>query len=136
MTETKIFNNKNEGVSVANSQLYQQLTKITGVLTSNLRIKTSTNVPVMAFFRSNSANKHSLAECETTKCQECEIPIIFKIKDPTCDGSHHLWGENCWIKPKLKKGDKAILEGKFSPSEKSNRPSFTCSDYQLINDYE
>jgi len=83
MTETKIFNNKNEGVLVANSRLYQQPTKITGILTSQIRSKPSSDTPFMAFSRSDSSNKHSLAECERTKCKDCEIPVIFRIKKVT-----------------------------------------------------
>lgn len=133
MTETKIFNNKNEGASVANSQLYQQPTKITGVLTSQIRPKSSANVDSYGYLRTKE-DKHSLAECERTKCRECEIPVIFKIKAPECDGSHHLFSKMfCWLKPSLKKGDSVLLEGEFSPSKKSNRPSFTCYSYQIIN---
>jgi hypothetical protein len=40
------------------------------------------------------------------------------------------------VKPQLKKGDKVILEGKFSSSEKSSRPSFTCYKYQILKDHE
>jgi hypothetical protein len=34
----------------------------------------------MAFFRPADSQKHSLAECEAAKCQECEIPVVFRIK--------------------------------------------------------
>jgi len=33
----------------------------------------------------------------------------------------------------LKKGNSVILEGKFSPSENSKRPSFTCYSFEIIN---
>lgn len=108
----------------------KQLEKIKGILTSNLRTRTSSNTPYMAFFRANDdcekVYRHSLAQCEAQKCKECEIPVIFRIK--TCDGSSH----NCY-KPNLKKGDRVILEGEFSQSKDSNRPSFTCYNYEIIS---
>jgi uncharacterized coiled-coil protein SlyX len=55
-------------------------TKIQGILTSQIRSKPSSDTPAMAFLRPTDSQKHSLAECEKTKCQECEIPVIFRVK--------------------------------------------------------
>jgi hypothetical protein len=82
MLKEKNLNPKGEnikGVPVANSQLYQQPTKITGILTSQIRSKPSSDVPYMVYLRPESANtKHSLKECEAQKCQSCETPVIFR----------------------------------------------------------
>ena len=154
MKETKIFNNKTARVPVANSQLYQQPTKITGVLTSQIRSKASSDTPYMAFFRieegwkggyycSSHRMSHDLTECIASNCQECEIPVIFRIINEihldhlpnafTCNFKHRELGETHWIKPNLKKGDKVLLEGKFASSDHSPRPSFTAYSYQIIN---
>lgn len=145
MKETKIFNNKTERVPVANSQLYQQPTKIQGILTSNLRTRTSTDVPYMAFFRANytDAYLHSLSDCRDSKCKSCEIPVVFRIENEypglleislVVDKNDSPLGK--WHKPNLSKGDSVILEGEFSNSKDSNRPSFTCYSYEIINSHE
>ena len=143
MKETKIFeNNKVAQPSKATEQI-----KIKGILTSNIRTRTSTDVPYMAFFRANDdcekVYRHSLTECEAQKCKECEIPVIFRItvithldhlpEDAFCIYKYRSLGEKHWAKPNLKKGDSVILEGEFSRSKDSNRPSFTCYSYQLIS---
>jgi len=137
MLKETITNNK---VFVDNFQFNNnQQTKITGILTSSIRTKESSNTPYYCFFRPDSANsKHSLEECERIICKDCEIAVIFRIK--RCDYNCLVKEcaipkcQNCWIKPNLKKGDKVILAGKFSQSEDNNRPSFTCYSYRLIND--
>lgn len=59
----------------------KELTKIQGILTSNLRSKLSSQVEYMAFFRLEPEyEKHSSKECAKAKCQHCEIPLVFKIK--------------------------------------------------------
>lgn len=120
----------------------KQLTKIQGLLTSNLRSRASSNTPYMAFFRASDDCKriyrHSLAECEAQKCKHCEIPIIFRhgyskafFKTFT-ESSKNLANP----KPNLKKGDSVILEGEFSESKGSDRPSFTCYSYRVLKDHE
>jgi hypothetical protein len=101
MKETKIF--KNSEVAQPYSQTEQiidklteksiktlnqaladkdnyKLVKISGVLTSQIRSKPSSDSPFMAFLRPTDSQKHSLAECEKIKCQSCEIPVIFRVK--------------------------------------------------------
>ena len=123
-----------------------KLTKISGILTSQIRTRQSSDTPFMAFVRLeynehldrywSCKNKHGLLECIAEKCQECETPVIFRISNSKCcqgsDGSGHLGSGVRWLKPKLKKGDSVILEGKFSPSENSNRPSFTCYSFEIL----
>ena len=119
-----------------------KLVKISGILTSQIRSKPSSDTPFMAFLRPNSANEnHSLAECEAQKCQQCEIPVIFRVK------SKEIIHKDCWtkgncqgcqkeeIKPNLNKGDKVLLEGKFENSKNSNRPSFTAYSFEIINSH-
>lgn len=108
-------------------------TKIQGILTSNLRTRTSSAIPAMAFFRPEylcKSQKHSWEECQRTKCQECEIPVIFRIKETGI--IHKSEDTFLEIKPNLKKGDLVILEGEFSNSKKSNRLSFTCYSYEVL----
>jgi len=115
----------------------KELTKIAGVLTSSIRSKPSSDVSYMAYLRpDNAKEKHSLEECERTKCQSCETPVIFRWVN---NGHNYHELTNCefpkkhWQKPNLKKGDKVLLEGKFASSDHSKRPSFTCYSYQIIN---
>jgi len=124
-----------------------KLVKISGILTSQIRSKPSSDTPFMAFVRldTDASNyiigfkHHSLEECANSKCKDCEIPVIFRVKPKTkfCSSGVHKEDIECssW-KPKLKKGDSVILEGKFSPSENSKRPSFTCYSYQILKDHE
>lgn len=95
----------------------------------------------MAFFRANDdcerVYRHSLAECEAQRCKDCEIPVVFRIPKYSFFTESHLkyYGYDPeYIKPQLKKGDKVQLEGEFSQSKESNRPSFTCSAYQIIKE--
>jgi len=101
----------------------------------------------MVYLRPESANiKHSLKECEAQKCQQCEIPVIFRIPKEThsdhlpeaftCVFKYRELGDAHWIKPKLKKGDKVLLEGIFASSDHSPRPSFTAYSYQIIINHE
>lgn len=132
-------NNLKRSIEVLEKKKTKGIIQIQGILTSNLRIRKSTDVPYMAFFRPEyncASQKHSWEECERTKCQSCEIPVIFRLKDPGCDESHFLRKNHCWIEPNLKKGDSIILAGEFSPSQKSNRPSFTCYNYTVLKEHE
>ena len=109
--------------------------KIKGILTSNIRTRTSTDVPYMTFFRLKYSDReisHSDAElCANAKCKKCEIPVIFRINK----GWNHLTKTFDTAKPNLKKGDAVILEGTWANSEKSNRPSFTCYSYQVLKEF-
>ena len=79
MKETKIFKNNEVLTNLAKETVERN--KITGILTSQIRSKPTSDAPYYAFFRPDSANaKHSLVECEKQKCQDCEIPVIFRIK--------------------------------------------------------
>lgn len=146
MTETKIFNNK-VLTNLAKETVENKINRtkgtvkilIQGILTSSIRPKPSTDTPFYGYLRPDSANKHSLAECERTKCQECEIPVIFRWISKNHRVHEMEPKEECfnekehWQNPNLKKGDKVILEGEFSERKKSHRPSFTCYSYQLIS---
>jgi hypothetical protein len=88
-------------------------TKISGILTSQIRSKPSSEIPYkelgkvpgktklvffMAFLRPDYANfQHSLAECEKIKCQRCEIPVIFRVKPKTefCSSGFHKEDIDC-----------------------------------------
>ena len=99
----------NLGVSVANSQLNKQLSKITGILTSRIEVKPSSDVPAYGFFKLTD--------------KEVDIPVVFRIKE-----------NNNWIKPQIKKGSTCLLVGEWKESKENNRPSFTCSTYQLLQE--
>ena len=73
----------------------------------------------MIFLRMND-NKHSQTECADSRCQSCEIPVVFRIKK---DGEY--------FKPDVKKGDKLELGGLFA-EKFSTRPSFTAYTYQVL----
>ncbi|WNE40351.1 MAG: hypothetical protein GBAus27B_000418 [Mycoplasmataceae bacterium] len=124
----------NSAVEVPTNQ-ETELVKLKGELTSNIRTKASTNTPYYAFLKSEDCvNCHNVREicqaltpkhkncdeCAKQKCQECEIPVIFRLKEET--------------KPNFKKGNKVILEGNFSVSKQAKRPSFTCYFYQLLKE--
>ena len=106
-----------------------KLTKTQGILTSNLRTRKSSNTPYMAFFRPfRDCEEHTIEKCEASKCQKCEIPVVFRLKPCEYkDCQCHTY------KPSLKKSDRVVLEGEFANSQKSNRPSFTCSAYEIIS---
>lgn len=142
MTERK-ENLKNNSLTSCSAEVKltekNNLTKIQGILTSGIRTKASTDTPYYCFFRTNSDNKHSLTECQQSKCQECEIPIIFRIESNSnskyckfLDNYHHLGCEKKWIKPKFQKGEQVLLTGNWAKSDHSSRPSFTVYYYQIL----
>src|SRR2546421_5331170 len=89
-------------VSVANSNFNQQLTKIKGTLTSQIRKREETSPYYYAFVK--------------LKGHGADLPVIFKIKD--------------FKEPSLKKGNLVQLTGHYSNSDKNIRKSFTCSFYE------
>ena len=92
---------------------------ISGVATSQVRSKTTSDTPAYIFLRINN-NKHSQAECADLACRNCEIPVIFRIKQ-----------EQKFIKPTINKGDNLTLTGYFADVDKP-RPSFTAYNYQNL----
>jgi hypothetical protein len=100
----------NFGVLVANSQLEKQPIRITGILTSRIETKPSSDIPAYGFFKLDNL--------------ETEIPVIFRIKDE----------KGTWTKPAIKKGSSVELEGYFVESKDKERPSFTCSAYQILTE--
>ena len=77
----KFENERNKRLRELEAKESKELTKIRGILTSNLRTRTSADVPYMAFLRLETADfkNHSLAECSANKCKDCEIPVVFRI---------------------------------------------------------
>ncbi len=121
-----------------------KLTKISGILTSQIRSKASSNTPYMAFIRKvRECQQHPIEECQRIKCQECEMPVVFRITNEThldhlsgaftCNFKHRELGETHWQKPNLKKGVKVLLQGSWAKSDHSPRPSFTAYSYQIID---
>jgi len=92
---------------------------ISGVATSQIRNKSTTDTPAYIFLRQKN-NKHSLKECVENKCKSCEIPVIFRIKQ-----------DYQFIKPNINKGDNLQLGGYFADTHKP-RPSFTAYSYQNL----
>jgi len=121
---------KTSGENALPSNRTEQI-KIQGILTSNLRTRLSSDTPYMAFLRLETADftNHSLAECSATKCKDCEIPVIFRLKEAGV--IHKDEDTTLEIRPKLKKGKKVILEGQWAKSN-GNRPSFTCYSYRVL----
>ena len=103
-------NGENKGVSVANSNFNQQLTKIKGTLTSQIRKREETSPYYYAFVK--------------LKGHGADLPVIFKVKN--------LDDPNNFVEPQLKKGNLVQLTGHYSNSDKNIRKSFTCSAYELI----
>jgi hypothetical protein len=102
------------GVSVANSNFNQQLTKIKGTLTSQIRKREETSPYYYAFVK--------------LKGHGADLPVVFKVKN---------WDEpNNFVEPKLKKGERVELTGHYSNSDKNIRKSFTCSEYQLLDEID
>jgi len=93
---------------------------ISGIATSEIRTKQTTDTPAYIFFRLKENNKHTLTQCINSKCKSCEIPVVFRIKK-----------EQKFIKPKINKDDSLQLAGYFADTPKP-RPSFTCYSYQLL----
>src|SRR3954447_21173926 len=113
--ETLIPNReKANRVSVANSQPNQQLTKIKGILTSQIRKREEKEPYYYAFVK--------------LKGHGADLPVIFKVKN--------LDDTNNFVEPKLKKGNLVELTGHYSNSDKNIRKSFTCSAYELLKDHE
>ena len=129
--ETKIFENTLEVPAVNFPFREKQPPKpphkdwilISGIATSQVRSRSSSDVPAMIFLRIND-NKHALKECANSECKRCEIPIIFRIKK-----------EGKYFKPKINKGDNLELAGYFADTDKP-RPSFTCYSYEVITKHE
>jgi hypothetical protein len=88
------------------------LVKLQGILTSNIRTRESSNTPYYAFFRTDDNQKHSRAVCERAKCQECEIPIIFRPKLTTVCQQPEPHQHQETGKPYLNKNNQVILIGK------------------------
>ncbi|WNE40576.1 MAG: hypothetical protein mread185_000033 [Mycoplasmataceae bacterium] len=88
---------------VVNTQ--KQLTKIQGKLTSQVRQRSEKDPYYYAFIK--------------LKGHGADLPVIFRVDQTD--------------KPKLEKGDYAELTGHYSNSDKNIRKSFTCSNYQLLD---
>ena len=97
-------------VPVANSNFNQQLTKIKGILTSQIRRRDEEKEPYYYAF-------------VKLKGHGADLPVIFRVQDKS----------NNLIEPKLKKGNLVQLTGHYSHSDKNIRKSFTCSAYELIS---
>ena len=95
-------------VPVANSNFNQQLTKIKGILTSQIRRRDEEKEPYYYAF-------------VKLKGHGADLPVIFKVKN--------LDDPNNFVEPKLKKGNLVALTGHYSNSDKNIRKSFTCSAY-------
>jgi len=90
---------------------------ITGIATSQVRSKSTSDTPAYIFLRQKNNNKHSQLECVNTKCQNCETLVVFRIKQ-----------DKQWFKPQISKGDNLQLGGYFADTHKP-RPSFTAYYY-------
>ncbi|MDR1670564.1 MAG: hypothetical protein LBR43_02490 [Spiroplasmataceae bacterium] len=88
---------------VVNTQ--QQLTKIQGKLTSQIRQRSEKEPYYYAFIK--------------LKRHGADLPVIFRIKEEK--------------QLPLKKGDHVELAGNYSNSDKNIRKSFTCFTYQLLD---
>jgi len=113
--ENTLTRDKNIGVPVANSNFNQQLTKIKGILTSQIRRREEEKKPYYYAF-------------VKLKGHGADLPVIFKVKN--------LDDPNNFIEPSLKKGNLVQLTGHYSNSEQNIRKSFTCSAYKLLKDHE
>src|SRR4051812_16133910 len=109
--ENLTLTGENKGVSVANSNFNQELVKIKGNLTSQIRKREETSPYYYAFVK--------------LKGHGADLPVIFKVKN--------LDDPNNFIEPSLKKGNLVQLTGHYSNSDKNIRKSFTCSAYELIS---
>src|SRR4051794_39035624 len=112
--ENTLTGEKINRVSVANSNFNQQLTKIKGTLTSQIRKREETSPYYYAFVK--------------LKGHGADLPVIFKVKN--------LDDPNNFVEPQLKKGNLVQLTGHYSNSDKNIRKSFTCSAYELLKDHE
>jgi hypothetical protein len=105
-----------KGVPVANSNFNQQLTKIKGTLTSQIRKREETSLSTSSYY-------YAFVKL---KGHGADLPVIFKVKDE----------QDNFVEPKLKKGNLVQLTGHYSNSDKNIRKSFTCSFYELLKDHE
>lgn len=87
----------------------QKLTTLKGLTTSQIwkREKLS-DIPAYCFLKTDEL--------------EQDIPVVFRIKE-----------NNSWIKPKIPKYSYLQVQGNYSNSGKSERPSFTAYSYQLLS---
>jgi hypothetical protein len=111
--ENTLTGEKINRVAVANSNFNQQLTKIKGILTSQIRRRDEEKEPYYYAF-------------VKLKGHGADLPVIFKVKD--------LDDPNNFTEPSLKKGNLVQLTGHYSHSDKNIRKSFTCSAYELKSD--
>jgi hypothetical protein len=94
-TEAKETEPTTKSQEHSSHQDQRSLTKVQGILTSQIRTRLSSDTPAMAFFRIEEcinchntkqlcqvlrAKHKSCTECAEAKCQECEIPVIFRVK--------------------------------------------------------
>src|SRR4051794_41397013 len=93
--ENTLTGEKINRVSVANSNFNQQLTKIKGTLTSQIRKREETSPYYYAFVK--------------LKGHGADLPVIFKVKN--------LDDPNNFVEPQLKKGNLVQLTGHYSNSE-------------------
>ena len=123
MTERKeTLKENNLGVSVVNSHLKEQLTKIKGTLTSQIRQRKEET----SFF--TSPYYYAFVKL---KGHGADLPVIFKVKkSPDLFVVTGSWN----LEPQLKKGDLIELTGYYSNSDKNIRKSFTCLAYQVIKE--
>lgn len=129
---------KNGSPKLTKIQETMSLTKVQGILTSQIRSRKSSDTPYMAFFRPDNSNeKHTSEECEATKCKDCEIPVVFRIKQDfwqKCSLTGMALNlRSKYIKPNISKGDLLELEGEFARFDHSKRASFTCYSYKIIS---
>ncbi|MDR1670331.1 MAG: hypothetical protein LBR43_01210 [Spiroplasmataceae bacterium] len=135
MLKETLLNNNGVSTNSANQIVEPKLVKIQGKLTSQIRTRASSNTPYYAFFWLEDCvdchntkeicqvltPKHkSCQECAKQKCQECEIPIIFRL--------------SAQQKPNLDKNQPVILQGQWANPTKSSRPSFKVYSYQNLAD--
>jgi len=131
MTET----NKLKVINKAPTQPKKvELTTLKGITTYqiNQALKAKSPYPARVFLKLTTKY---CQYCQASGQKECgyynencslsleDIPIFFRIKE-----------NNSWIRPKIKKGSYLQVEGYFdNPINGSDRPSFTATSYQLLN---
>lgn len=97
-----------------------QIISLTGYLTSSIKKNAKSNGPAYGFFQLE----------DDLRNQDQETPIIFRIREK---------GE--WIIPSIATGSKVKLQGEWvdietAKSKKSQRQSFTCQSYEIIESKE
>ncbi|RHZ35637.1 hypothetical protein [endosymbiont GvMRE of Glomus versiforme] len=146
MTETnlKVINN-NKSVSerevLLNQQQPKKLITLKGYTTSQIRIRETSDTPAYCFFKitapldENTKHSHH-KECAEQQCRECEIPVIFRIKE-----RQSLVGDqNNQTIPPIKKGSYLAVTGHFAnkqeqkqcPKDCLMRKSFTAYSYRFL----